>query len=119
VAVVAPAHRDHFCRDLSLATDTLRASVVPSRAASSSSHWRKWVQFCNQLGIPPVVSQEIDNIDVVPFLQVFAQRYRTGELAPSRRPVRACTVEDVIRSISQTMASVGAQDPRLKLPGTS
>ena len=45
----------------------------------------------------------------MPFLQVFAQRYRSGAIAPSRRPVRARTVEDAVRAVAQALAA----DPRL------
>ena len=31
---------------------------------------------------------------IVPLLQLFAQRYRTGTLAPGRQPGRSRTVED-------------------------
>lgn len=115
--LVAPAERPSFRRDLGLATEAVRTSVVPSRAAAASNHWRRWVQFCDKLQIPAMLPDENDNVDLVPFLQVCAQRYRTGELAPSGRPVRARTVEDAIRAISQTMASVGAKDPRLTSHG--
>ena len=50
--------------------------------------------------------------DPIPFLQVFARRYRTGELAPKHKPVRGRTVEDALRGIGQAFAHVGAPDPR-------
>ena len=54
-----------------------------------------------------------DVVDPIPFLQVFAQRWRTGETAPCGQAVRSRTVENALRAISQTMASVGAEDLRL------
>jgi hypothetical protein len=55
--------------------------------------------------------------DPIPFLQVFATRYRNGTLAPSGKPVRSRTVEAALRSIGQTMASMGAPDIRLNPQG--
>lgn len=55
--------------------------------------------------------------DKVPFLQVFAQRIRTGELAPNGNPIRARSVEDYIRHVAQTFLHVGTDDPRLNTAG--
>jgi hypothetical protein len=46
--------------------------------------------------------------DPVPFLQVFATRYRSGEIAPSSRPIRAGTVDDALRAVGQGFACMGA-----------
>ena len=48
----------------------------------------------------------------VPLLQVFAQRLRTGALAPNGNPIRARTVEDYVRHVGQAFLNVGAEDPR-------
>ena len=55
--------------------------------------------------------------DPIHLLQVFAHRYRTGAIAPSGRPVRARTVEGAVRAVGQTMAGMGAPDPRLAPSG--
>jgi hypothetical protein len=49
--------------------------------------------------------------DPIPYLQVFAQRYRDGRLSKSTLSVRSCTVEQALRDIGQTPASLGAPDP--------
>jgi len=113
---MAPSKRTAFRRDLCLASEAVQSSVAPSCAAAANNHWKRWVEFCGQLEMPPIALNSTDNFDVIPFLQVFAQRYRTGELAPSGWPVRARTVEDAICAISQTMATV-AKDPRLTTTG--
>jgi hypothetical protein len=69
---------------------------------------------CHKLAIDPTL-QEFQ--DPVPFLQVFARRYRTGDLAPRKKPVRSHTVEDALSSVGQTFASVGAMDPRITTQG--
>jgi hypothetical protein len=51
--------------------------------------------------------------DKVPFLQVFAQRVHTGELAANGNPIKSRSVEDYIRGVAQTFLHVGASDPRL------
>ncbi|KAI2501863.1 hypothetical protein MHU86_12628 [Fragilaria crotonensis] len=56
-------------------------------------------------------------LDPVPLLLLFAQRYRTGALAPGRRSVRARTVEDAVRAVGQAYTGMGAADPRLNAHG--
>jgi hypothetical protein len=51
-------------------------------------------------------------------LQVFAFRYRHGLINPTRRTVRSRTVEGAVRSVGQTLTSLGAPDPRLTPQGT-
>ena len=103
-----------FRRDLGLATADVAAGVVPSRANAALSHWNLWVTFCTTLGLDPTLQ---GFQDPVPFLQVFMYRYRLGTIAPSRRQVRSRTVEDAVRSIGQTFASVGSSDPRITSTG--
>ena len=49
----------------------------------------------------------------VPILNAFAWYYQTGNIAPDSRGVRSRTVEDVVRSIGQAIAMMGAKDPRM------
>lgn len=53
----------------------------------------------------------------MPLLQIFAHRYRIGQVAPSGSPVRSRTVEAALRSVGQTFASLGQRDPRLQASG--
>jgi hypothetical protein len=50
-------------------------------------------------------------------IPLFAQRYRSGQLAPSGRPVRAGTVADALTALGQAFSSVGAPDPRYNATG--
>jgi hypothetical protein len=62
------------------------------------------------LGVSPVRDPSSDSI---PLLQLFAQRYRTGAIAPGRKLVKSRTVEDALRAVGQAHAWLGAPDPRL------
>ena len=101
---------DAFRRDLSAAQDHVASGISAARSNAADTHWRQWSRFCNQILVDPLL-QAID--DPVLLLQVFAQRYRSGSLAPRGKPVRSRTVEDALRSIGQTFSGLGAADPRL------
>lgn len=58
-----------------------------------------------------------EHADPIPFLQVFALRYRNGTIAPRGKAVRARTVEDALRSVGQTRALMGSSDLRLNSTG--
>ena len=92
-----------------------RSGIVPARANSRDATWLRWTQYCSELGVDPFLT---DIEDYVPILQVFAHRYRCGQLSASHKPVRSRTVEAALRAIGQTMASVGAQDKRHTSDGT-
>ena len=48
-----------------------------------------------------------------PSYKYFPTVTNTAPSPPSKRQVRACTVEDAVRQIAQTYASLGPPDPRL------
>jgi len=96
--------RNAFLRDFSAAQDYVNAGVVPSRTKAANSTWGRWATFCTDLAIDPLLN-ELE--DPVALIQVFAHRYRTGDIAPSGRGVRSRTVEDAVRHVAQTFSSVG------------
>jgi hypothetical protein len=114
VAVVPSAERNSFLRDLRLAQHDVTAGVVPSSAGAASGHWQLWSTFCASLALDPTLC---DVPDPIPYLQVFALRYRRGHINTSRRPVRSRTVEGALRSVGQTLTAVGAPDPRFTAQG--
>ena len=63
-----------------------------------------------ELNVDPLLAKVTDPIS---YFQVFGQRYRDGRLAKDGKPVAARTVEDAMRQIGQTMASLGAKDHQL------
>jgi len=77
---------------------------------ASNSIWDIWWNFCNALRCDPYL---LDSGDPVPILQVFAHRYQTGKISPSRAPVRSRTVGDAVHAVGQTLSSLGLADPRL------
>jgi hypothetical protein len=106
--------RDLFCSDLSTVQATVRAGVVPTRAAASDRHWENWATFCLEHTFDPYLR---GIRDPVPILQVWATRYRDGRLAPGGKPVRSGTVEDALRSVGQAFARLGAHDIRKDATG--
>lgn len=118
MAHVAPTASNAFLRDLLTATNQVRSGVVPSRARAATGHWKRWLDFCDEVQIDPYLRTEDPNFDAIPFLQVFATRYRSGVIAPRGKAVRARTVEDALRAVAQEMATVGAADPRLNSFGS-
>ena len=84
------------------------------RGANAATSWELWTSFCASLGLD---ASRLPTEDPVPLLQLFAQRYRTGVLAPGRRSVRARAVEDAVRPVGQAYARMGTPDPRLDRHG--
>jgi hypothetical protein len=117
VALADPHSQDAFRRHLGVAMEAVRARVVPSCDWAATGHWKLWLQFCRQLCIDPYLHENAAGFDGIPFLQVFAQRYRLGDITPSGLAVRACTIEDAVRSVTQEMAAMGSPDPRMNVFG--
>lgn len=100
--------------DLRLVKEAMHAGLHVTRRGSADNTWDIWQQFCESLHCDPYL-QTIH--DPIPLLQIFAHRYRTGALAPSGSTVHSRTVEGALRSIGQTLATLGSQDPRLQPSG--
>ncbi len=101
---------NRFRRDFGIAQDTVHLGVSPGCDASSAVAWAKLVQFTGELGLDPFLEAFSDK---VPFLQIFAGRVHTGELASRGNPVKSRTAEDYVRHVAQTFLNMGSQDPRL------
>ncbi|KAI2513453.1 hypothetical protein MHU86_927 [Fragilaria crotonensis] len=111
---VAPVSERHqICLDWSAVQDATATRVSRQRTASAHSSWQLWEQFCTSLNLSPYQLGR----DPIPLLQLFAQRYRSGSIAPSRLGVRTRTVEDALRAVGQAYAGMGAADPRLNAHG--
>jgi hypothetical protein len=88
--------------------------ISAGRTTSTNTGWALWTDFCLSLACDPL----LDGIDdPLPLLQIFASRYRLGNLAPSGSPVKARTVESALRAVGQTLAVLGKPDPRLQQNG--
>ncbi|KAL3823120.1 hypothetical protein ACHAXA_006450 [Cyclostephanos tholiformis] len=104
-----------FSSDIRVAQDTVLQGVSPGRAAGIATAWGKWIEFTHDLGLDPFLQTFQDKI---PFLQVFAQRVHSGDLAANGNPIRSRSVEDYIRGVAQTFLHVGATDPHLNTAHT-
>jgi hypothetical protein len=102
--------RHRLQTELDTISQHVALGISQNRAASTDSTWLVWTAFCNELQIDPTLQDSPDNI--IP-LQLFAHRYRCGQISPSQTPVRGKTVGDAVRSVGQTLANLGYSDPRL------
>ena len=109
MAALPPPRADALRADLGLVQASIRAGVCPKRASAHDRHWALWQEFCDTHSFDPFLR---NFTDAVPILQVFGQQYRDGRIAPSQDSVRARTVEDALRAVGQTMASLGSKDLR-------
>ena len=101
-------------KQLSLLTSTLHSRparpLSPPKAASQDSTWHIWCDFCfcSSLAIDPL----LDSVDSpIPYLQVFAQRYRVGSISKSGQPIRTRSVEDALRSVEDALRTIGHDGP--------
>ena len=104
-----PTARNEFITDLRIVQAAQRSGIVAKRAKAADEHWNRWLAFCQEISVDPWFTQ---GDDPIPYLQVFAQRLRDGRLAPSGQPIRSTTVTDILRSVGQGYARVGATDIR-------
>ena len=110
MSTLDPVKEHCFRRDFGAAQQTVLQGISPGRATSTVTAWDKWIEFTTDLGLDPFLQAFNDKI---PFLQVFAARVHSGELAASGNPIRARSAEDYVRMVGQTFLHVGADDPRL------
>jgi hypothetical protein len=73
-----------------------------------------WEKFTLESNLDPFLRT---CFDPVPIIQVFAQRYRDGRIAPKGNPVRSGTVEDAVRAVGQAFTHLGALDIRKDVSG--
>lgn len=88
--------------------------ISSGRAVSANTSWGIWQEFCASLYQDAFL---LDNPDPIPLLMLFVNRYRVGTIAPSGSNVRSRTVENALRAIGQTLATLGRPDPRLQPSG--
>ncbi len=109
-----PAIRAECYHDWRTLQETTAMRGSAQRGASAITAWTLWQAFCTSLSLDAL---HLPARDPIPLLQLYAQRYRTGTIAPGRRPVRSRTVEDAVRAVGQTYTGMGSQDPRLNRHG--
>lgn len=89
----------NMCQQLSDFVE-LAARQTHARGGSHPGYY----YFCRKRNISPILETVQDPVLE---LQEFANRYRDGRIASRQKPVRAGTVEDALRRISQTLSSMG------------
>ena len=71
--------------------------------------WRQWRRFCSRIQIAPDLK---DIEDLITFLQISAERVRSGLLSAQGQPIKKRLVNLYLRSIGKIFASMGANDSR-------
>ena len=98
MALMDPDVRLRYHSALGRAQQTVCKGVCAGTDSTTALHWRLWVAHCKPLGIDPLLTNFQDPIQP---LQVFAELYGDGTIAPCGDIVRARTVEGAIRSVGQ------------------
>ena len=114
MATVDPVAQTRFWHRFRSATEDISKGLSTGLATTANGHWTKWTYFCARVALDPLLVAYQDPVAV---LNAFARDYRTGNIAPRSRSVRSRTAEDVVRSIGQAIAMLGAKDPRMTPTG--
>lgn len=103
-----PEARTRAADDLRTIAHDVALGICSSRQAAQRSTFNIWTTFCDSLSMDPTLAAYPDP---VPAIQLFAHRYRAGELSPSRTPVRGRTVGDAVRAIGQNWPAWDSRTP--------
>lgn len=106
---LSPSAANALRTDCLLVDEAVQSGVVSARTRTARNHWSIWVTYCHTYHLDPLLP---NCTDPIPYLQVFAQQWRSGKLAPCGNPVRRGSVDEALRSVGQTFASLGAHDIR-------
>ena len=95
--------------DLGSIETAIASGTSTSRTTTANTYWTIWVTWRATLHQPPY----LDPLDPnrIHWLLLFAQKLRTGELASLHGTLRARTVEDYIRHVSQAHLLDNRPDP--------
>jgi len=92
----------------------VQVALCTSRQGGNRTATAVWDAFCSSLGLDPTLSECRDPI---PALQLFAHRYRVGDIAPNGAKARGKMVGDAVRAMGQAFSNLGLPDPRLSTNG--
>lgn len=109
-----PAHRLTLQRELCTGKADAATGISSNRHSSNNTFWALWSIFYQELCQDSYLST---CPHPTPLLQVFANRYRMGIISPSGAKVQARTVEGALRTVGQTLATLGLPDPCLQPSG--
>jgi len=114
LAACNPAGKHNLLNELGLIKQAAHYGITASRVHGTDTAWTAWQDSCHSLHQDPWL---LEVADPAPLLQIYAQRYRVGILAPSGSPVKARTLEVVLRAVGQTFSALGYPDPRMYTSG--
>jgi len=114
LAACTPETRARALHDLRAIAQDVAVALCRSRQGGHRTAVDVWELFCESIALDPTLAT---CPDPVPALQLFAHRYRSGEIAPGGAKVRGKTVGDAVRAVGQAFASMGLPDPRLTATG--
>jgi hypothetical protein len=110
LAACPPHERGRVSAELRIVQEDVALGVNAKQQVTDTTIWDTWQDFCLSLHADPTLHQADDPVTL---LQLFAHRYRRGEISPSRSAVKGKTVGDALRAVGQTISNMGYQDPRL------
>ena len=114
MATVGTATQNSLWDSFSVSKEDIQEGLSVGRATAADGHWTKCAHFCARVALDPL---PVAYKDHVPILKAFDKDYRTGNISPNIRAVKSRAVEDVVRSIGQAIAALGAKDPRIMSKG--
>ena len=103
------ATSDEFSADQGAIQEVMRQAVVPEYARKKDHHWEVWEDYCKHKGFNLYL---VDNPGTVEKLQVFAHRYKTRQIAPSKRAVKSAQVADALTSVGPKHKLMGLPAPQ-------
>ena len=111
---VDPVHQHCLMCSFRAATEAIANGLSDSRPTSTNNHWTIWSAFCANMASDPLL---LSYKDPIPILATFSADYRCGDISANSKNVCSHIVEDAFRSIGQTLAKMGAKDPRINSEG--
>ena len=84
--------------------------VSSSQVCANNTSWIKWLKFTAWIG----VNYDLTNVQyLVPILQIFSWRIRSGSLVVIGFRIQNHLVDQSLRLTSNLFATVGAVDPHM------
>ena len=118
MASLPPAERDAARRDLLSVQAQRERAVVATSASARKKTQQVWRTLCGELGHTALL-EGLRPQDRIHVFELFGERYRTGRISKSGKPVQAHTVEVALGDVGALFSDMGVGDPRLRPGGTT
>ena len=115
MAALSPPAQNELLRDIRAVDAAMRSGVSRGRHSTAAAYENRWTTYSQQHDLETVFR---NGGNPVPWIQIFAERVRSGRLSASGNRVRSGTVADAVNFVAQTFTLVGQRDPR-HYPGTT